>query len=45
VREALIAFLQQRYPEALPSTRIEAPTLAQAINGTRTIAEQLTARP
>jgi small-conductance mechanosensitive channel len=30
VRERLIAFMQQQYPQALPSTRIEAPSLTLA---------------
>jgi hypothetical protein len=38
VREKLIAFIQERYPSALPSLRIEAPALETAANdGARTL--------
>jgi small-conductance mechanosensitive channel len=33
VREKLVAFVQAKYPSALPSLRIEAPALEVAVNG------------
>jgi small-conductance mechanosensitive channel len=44
VREKLIAFIQERYPSALPSTRIDAPGLLRSAQGGPVFAELPTAR-
>jgi len=41
VREKLIAFVGERYPSALPATRIEAPALMERAKDARAIAEAL----